>query len=185
MHISELADHKIDKPQDIVKVSDEVEVKILKVDTDARKIGLSLRRVQWAAEEQAAESEKRRAPAGPERVLSDADVDRLVKPKEKTDKGKDTDAEPSEAEKKEVEAAEAQAGDAGEAKVESKSILRVFKRKKNVPSEEPKSATSQEPEQARSAPQESPDARSAPQESPDAQSPTGDDSTPKEKNEEE
>jgi len=54
LHISELADHKIDKPQDVVKTGDEVEVKILKVDTESRKIGLSLRRVQWAAEEQAA-----------------------------------------------------------------------------------------------------------------------------------
>lgn len=54
LHISELADHKIDKPQDVVKPDDEVEVKILKVDPEARKIGLSLRRVQWAHEEQAA-----------------------------------------------------------------------------------------------------------------------------------
>jgi small subunit ribosomal protein S1 len=54
LHISELADHKIDKPQDVVQTGDEVEVKILKVDTESRKIGLSLRRVQWAAEEQAA-----------------------------------------------------------------------------------------------------------------------------------
>lgn len=53
LHISELADHKIEKPQDVVKEGDEVEVKILKVDTEARKIGLSLRRAQWAAEEQA------------------------------------------------------------------------------------------------------------------------------------
>jgi len=51
LHISELADHKIDKPQDVVKPGDDVEVKILKVDPEARKIGLSLRRVQWAAEE--------------------------------------------------------------------------------------------------------------------------------------
>lgn len=49
LHISELADHKIDKPQDVVKPGDEVEVKILKVDPEARKIGLSLRRVQWVA----------------------------------------------------------------------------------------------------------------------------------------
>jgi len=120
-----------------------------------------------------------------DRVLSDADVDRLAKQKEKTDQRKGTDVEPGEAEKKEVEATEAQAGDAGEPKVESKSILRVFKRKKNVPSEDPKSPAQQEPEQARSEPQESPDAQSAPQESTDAQSRTGDDSTPKEKNEEE
>jgi ribosomal protein S1 len=91
LHISELADHKIDKPQDIVKVGDEVEVKILKVDTDARKIGLSLRRVQWAAEEEAAESDKPRTPSGPERVLSDADMDRFVKPKGKTDHADEAD----------------------------------------------------------------------------------------------
>jgi len=60
LHISELADHKIDKPQDVVKPGDEVEVKILKVDPEARKIGLSLRRVQWAA---AAPAEDHGAPA--------------------------------------------------------------------------------------------------------------------------
>jgi small subunit ribosomal protein S1 len=52
LHISELADHKIEKTQDVVKVGQEIEVKILRVDTESRKIGLSLRRVQWAAEEQ-------------------------------------------------------------------------------------------------------------------------------------
>jgi small subunit ribosomal protein S1 len=59
LHISELADHKIDKPQDVVKPGDDVEVKILKVDPEARKIGLSLRRVQWAA----APAEEHAAPA--------------------------------------------------------------------------------------------------------------------------
>ena len=108
LHISELADHKIDKPQDIVKVDDEVEVKILKVDTDARKIGLSLRRVQWAAEEEAAESDKQqRAPSGPERVLSDADMDRFVKPK--TVQPIETDAQASNDEDK----VDAKANDAG------------------------------------------------------------------------
>jgi len=55
LHISELSDQKIKRPQDVVKVDDELEVKILKVDSDARKIGLSLRRAQWAAEEHAGE----------------------------------------------------------------------------------------------------------------------------------
>jgi len=50
LHISELADHKIESPQEVVSAGQEVEVKILRVDTDARKIGLSMRRVQWAAE---------------------------------------------------------------------------------------------------------------------------------------
>jgi small subunit ribosomal protein S1 len=65
LHISELADHKIDKPQDVVKPGDDVEVKILKVDPEARKIGLSLRRVQWAA---AAPAEEHGAPAAPKRA---------------------------------------------------------------------------------------------------------------------
>lgn len=52
LHISEIADHKVENPQDVVKIGDEVEVKILRVDTDTRKIGLSLRRAQWAAQEQ-------------------------------------------------------------------------------------------------------------------------------------
>jgi len=97
LHISELADHKIDKPQDIVKVGDDVEVKILKVDTDARKIGLSLRRVQWAAEEQqqtSASTGRQRAPAGPERVLSDADVSQFTKRTRKGGKGGADDSEP-------------------------------------------------------------------------------------------
>ena len=74
LHISELADHKIDKPQDIVKLGDEIEVKILRVDSEARKIGLSLRRVQWAAEEHTAETAQNRQPRGVETVLSDDDA---------------------------------------------------------------------------------------------------------------
>jgi small subunit ribosomal protein S1 len=49
LHVSELADHKVENPKDVVKVGDELEVKILRVDTDERKIGLSLKRAQWAA----------------------------------------------------------------------------------------------------------------------------------------
>ncbi len=68
LHISELADHKVDNPEDIVKVGDDIEVKILRVDTDERKIGLSRKRVDWAPEQpaQAAEEtprrERRKAP---------------------------------------------------------------------------------------------------------------------------
>lgn len=47
LHISELADKKVENPQDIVKIGDEVDVKILRVDTQDRKIGLSLKRAQW------------------------------------------------------------------------------------------------------------------------------------------
>jgi small subunit ribosomal protein S1 len=51
LHISELADHKVENPKDIVETGQEIEIKILRVDPDSRKIGLSLRRVRWAAQE--------------------------------------------------------------------------------------------------------------------------------------
>jgi small subunit ribosomal protein S1 len=53
LHISELSDAKVEKPQDVVEKGQDVEVKILRVDMDSRKIGLSLRRVKWAAEDNA------------------------------------------------------------------------------------------------------------------------------------
>ncbi|MBI9019251.1 MAG: 30S ribosomal protein S1 [Phycisphaerae bacterium] len=63
LHISELSDDKVEGPQDIVKVGQEVEVKILRVDIDDRKIGLSLKRAQWN-EEEAAEEEGRSVRGG-------------------------------------------------------------------------------------------------------------------------
>jgi len=54
LHISELSDHKIENPQDVVNVGDEIEVKVLRVDTEERKIGLSRKRVEWAEEDEAA-----------------------------------------------------------------------------------------------------------------------------------
>jgi small subunit ribosomal protein S1 len=54
LHISELADHKVENPQDVVNVGDEIEVKVLRVDTEERKIGLSRKRVEWAEEDEAA-----------------------------------------------------------------------------------------------------------------------------------
>src|SRR5438067_723475 len=52
LHISEISDQKVEKPEDVLKVGQEVDVKILRVDSDERKIALSLKRAQWAAEEE-------------------------------------------------------------------------------------------------------------------------------------
>lgn len=62
LHVSELADHKVESPQDEVQIGQEVDVKILRVDTIERKIGLSKKRAEWAAtpEGEAAEAENRR-----------------------------------------------------------------------------------------------------------------------------
>src|SRR5256714_11018463 len=50
LHISELADHKVESPEDVVKVGDEVEVKVLRVDVGERKIALSRKRIGWQEE---------------------------------------------------------------------------------------------------------------------------------------
>jgi small subunit ribosomal protein S1 len=47
LHISELADHKVDSPEEVVKVGDEIEVKVLRVDRGERKIGLSRKKAHW------------------------------------------------------------------------------------------------------------------------------------------
>ena len=47
LHISELSEDKVEDPEQVVKVGDDIEVKVLRVDTDERKIGLSLKRVDW------------------------------------------------------------------------------------------------------------------------------------------
>jgi small subunit ribosomal protein S1 len=51
LHISELADHKVENPEDVVKVGDKIEVKILRVDSEERKIGLSRKRVEWGEDD--------------------------------------------------------------------------------------------------------------------------------------
>jgi small subunit ribosomal protein S1 len=56
LHISEISDQKVEKPEDQLKVGQELDVKILRVDSEERKIGLSLKRAQWAQEEEARES---------------------------------------------------------------------------------------------------------------------------------
>ena len=68
LHISELADHKVEDLQQEVKVGDEIEVKILRVDARERKIGLSKKRAEWASEEASGE---RQQPAGPDEAVKE------------------------------------------------------------------------------------------------------------------
>jgi len=64
LHISELADHKVENPQEVVQQNQEVEVKILRVDLDDRKIGLSLKRAQWTSDQDAAAEKRERSSGG-------------------------------------------------------------------------------------------------------------------------
>jgi small subunit ribosomal protein S1 len=65
LHISELAEQKVESPEEVVKVGDEIEVKVLRVDPAERKIGLSRKQLHWTQEEidaaeEAAEEDKQR-----------------------------------------------------------------------------------------------------------------------------
>jgi small subunit ribosomal protein S1 len=64
LHISELAEHKVEDPEEVVKVGQDIEVKVLRVDTDERKIGLSLKRVDWGEEQEKAAAAAEAAEAG-------------------------------------------------------------------------------------------------------------------------
>ncbi|MFV2069239.1 MAG: 30S ribosomal protein S1 [Pirellulales bacterium] len=105
LHISELADHKVENPEEIVKLGDEIEVKILRVDGEERKIGLSRKRVEWA-EEAEADGESSRGesapqaggggaapPTGPLKGGVGSDTGPLIKPREQPEEtGESEDA---------------------------------------------------------------------------------------------
>jgi 4-hydroxy-3-methylbut-2-enyl diphosphate reductase len=61
IHISQIADRRIEKPQDVLKVGEEVQVKITAVDYDAKRISLSMRALlekETPASEEAEEAEE-------------------------------------------------------------------------------------------------------------------------------
>lgn len=68
LHISELSDQKVENPEDIVKVGETLDVKILRVDTDDRKIGLS-RKLEDPIEEESETTEGGEAVAAPRKEL--------------------------------------------------------------------------------------------------------------------
>jgi len=67
LHVSELSEHKVESPEEVVTPGDEVEVRVIRVDAQERKIGLSMRppRPDESAETEA-ETEAEPEPARPE-----------------------------------------------------------------------------------------------------------------------
>ena len=67
IHISQIADHRIAKPDDVLKAGDEVQVKITAIDDEKQKISLSIRALlqpeETAPEAEAAPAEAEEAPA--------------------------------------------------------------------------------------------------------------------------
>ena len=61
LHVSELADHKVEDPHSEVKIGDKLQVKILRVDPGERKIGLSKKRAEWSADQDPDAREERKS----------------------------------------------------------------------------------------------------------------------------
>lgn len=66
IHISQIADHRIEKPQDVLKVGDTVTVKITEIDFDRHRVSLSIRAL---LEEQQAAADEAAAAAPAEEVV--------------------------------------------------------------------------------------------------------------------
>lgn len=64
LHISELADEKVDNPKDVLKEGEEVEVRVLRVDPADRKIGLSRRPAGEEGEGETETGGEEAAPSG-------------------------------------------------------------------------------------------------------------------------
>lgn len=94
LHISELADHKVENPEDIVKVGETLDVKILRVDTDDRKIGLS-RKLEEPIEEEAAAGETSEVASTPRKELmggTGGDAPLFTMPSESAEASKEEDS---------------------------------------------------------------------------------------------
>jgi small subunit ribosomal protein S1 len=160
LHISELADHKVDKPQDVVQPGDEIEIKILKVDAEARKIGLSLRRVQWAAEDQTAGLPK------PMTQAATGDVVLEAEPAEAS-KGEDSAeaSAPAEPTSQASDTAEADTRSVGEAEATGDSAVQEQVKEESAEESEPVKAEDSQESGETEAPQESDEDAKPPQES--------------------
>ena len=77
LHISELADHKVENPEEVVKVGEVIEVKVLRVDAEERKIGLSRKRVEWAEDAETAAAAAAAAAGHAEKPSSSVDESEL------------------------------------------------------------------------------------------------------------
>jgi small subunit ribosomal protein S1 len=65
IHISELADHHVEKPEDVVQVGQNVKMRIIKIDIPERKISLSIRAFKEAEDTDLAEYMGRQESSGP------------------------------------------------------------------------------------------------------------------------
>lgn len=88
IHISELADYRVNHPRDVVLVGDVLTLRIVKIDPDQRRLGLSLRQVDsakfmdqdWQAIVDEIGGDEEDEPAEPIEPEEPADIDELAEP---------------------------------------------------------------------------------------------------------
>jgi small subunit ribosomal protein S1 len=68
LHVSELSSDKVENPENLVKVGDEIEVRVLRIDIDDRKIGLSRKLDGVSPEEDQTDSGEGRAASTPQQL---------------------------------------------------------------------------------------------------------------------
>jgi small subunit ribosomal protein S1 len=96
LHISEMSDGKIEKPEEIVQPGQTLELKILNVDPNERKIGLSLKALTGGAAPASAPA----APTAPTAAPAEAKVEKAEKPEGAEKPAKAEKAEEPKPEKK-------------------------------------------------------------------------------------
>ena len=85
IHISELANRRIEMPTEIVTTGEELEVKVISIDPEVRRIGLSLTALVTEQYHSSVAREKRRiSPSGKDRTLSQQKLERRRRKSEKT-----------------------------------------------------------------------------------------------------
>src|SRR4051812_13567982 len=87
VHISELAQHHVESPAEVVRPGDELQVKILEVDDSRRRLSLSVKRVEG--------QELPTLPVSDDVVIEDADPPEGIEPPAADESPADTAAEPA------------------------------------------------------------------------------------------
>jgi len=95
IHISEISREPVQKPEDAIKIGDEVEVKVLRVIPEEQKIGLSIREVILQKEKEAI---KQTAPAEERKVT----IGDIIAQKEKAKAEREAEIETEESEQQEL-----------------------------------------------------------------------------------
>ena len=72
VHISELAGHHVEKPEEVVSVGDEIDVKVIEIDGQRRRLSLSIKRLKEEEEGEGEGAEQPEAEAGAETAAAAA-----------------------------------------------------------------------------------------------------------------